>query len=392
MKAKYALSLLACALSLSANAATVYYQPTPYPLKKSDGSVMPQDLNNIHIHDGWLGSVYNTTFTRDDKLRAGGWGDTYRSYVNFDLIGLPQNPTNAILWLRSYPSGSAQTPFQFCIPNSSWDTTVTWSTQPTFLGCTTSYYTPPTTDNWMGWYITSWYQNWQNGIWAKDGLMINPQYTDNKFDNFRSSRYSSDGYRPILQFDFTSTFDLKMPLPGAHSWLVTTETGGYDCKGSFDQYHSGSNYFSIDFSWRNNPDSGATNYYESSNIPVIAAAGGTANVFYSDPNNGNYVVVTHGSTGFTTRYLHLDTIAVSDGSAVSQGGTLGYMGNTGLSSGKHLHFGVRYNNSGASSVPELTKVVMDGWILKSFQTECSVDGSGVPTDWIRYYRSGNTVY
>ncbi len=68
------------------------------------------------------------------------------------------------------------------------------------------------------------------------------------------------------------------------------------------------------------------------------------------------------------------------------------MGNTGLSNGVHVHFGVRYQNSGASSVDELAKVVMDGRLLKGYQTECSVNGSGVPVDWNKYYRSYNTAY
>lgn len=58
----------------------------------------------------------------------------------------------------------------------------------------------------------------------------------------------------------------------------------------------------------------------------------------------------------------------------------------------HLHFGVRYNNSGYSTVPQLAKVVMDSRILKSYQTECAVNVNGTPTDWIRYYRSSNRLF
>ena len=59
------------------------------------------------------------------------------------------------------------------------------------------------------------------------------------------------------------------------------------------------------------------------------------------------------------------------------------------STGVHLHFGVRYQNHGYSHISELSKAIMEGLLFKSYQTECSV---GVPIDWIRYYRSGNLVY
>lgn len=360
---------------------------------------MPQNLNIVHLWDGWLPSYYyGQAFQRDDKLQIGGWGDTYETWAKFDIEGLPVNPTQAIFWVKSYPrgDGSTTTPLAFCKVGGFWDLSLTWSNQPSMLTCA-GWFSAPTPGNWWGINFTSWYNEWKNNQVTNNGIMMFPQYTNNNFDVFRSSRYSYDGDRPILQFSFTPSIQLKMPLPGNHRWLMTTETGGYDCLAKYPAYwpdtaHTGSNYFSLDFSWRNIPDSGATVYTETSNIPVIAAAAGTVTTFYNDPSNGNYVVVTHGSTGFTTRYLHLDTILVSNGASVTQGSILGYMGATGQAVGKHLHFGVRYNNSGSSGVAELSKVVMDGWILKSFQTECSVNGSGVPTDWIRYYRSGNTVY
>ena len=181
-----------------------------------------------------------------------------------------------------------------------------------------------------------------------------------------------------------------------------------------DLAHQGNNYFSIDFSWRNVFAGVGHSKYSQNNIPVLAAAGGKVIVSAdSGPSfpNGNYIVIDHdydGSllTGFTTRYLHLkDRPMRSDGSPlktgdiVSQGDQIGTMGTTGqlngtaTSTGVHLHFGVRYNNSGASSVPELAKVIMDGWLLKSFQTECSANQvTGVPIDLIRYYRSLNRAY
>jgi murein DD-endopeptidase MepM/ murein hydrolase activator NlpD len=102
-----------------------------------------------------------------------------------------------------------------------------------------------------------------------------------------------------------------------------------------------------------------------------------------DPANGNYLVLDldrdwNPETGFTTRYLHLDELLVTNGQSVKRGQQIGWMGSTGIdkngnstSTPKHLHFGLRYNNDGSSSRPEVTYVTMEGWLLKSFQTECS---------------------
>lgn len=396
MKRLLTVLLLCLSFAQFANAATAWYQPTPYPSQNQSGT---------HVWDGWLNNSYNQTFVWDDKLQVGGWGDEYRSFIKFDLDGLPNSVTQAALWLMPYSRGDSSTPtsLAMCKVGSTWDTSMTWNTQPSYPLCW-GWYAAPTPGQWWGVAITTWYNDWRSGAAVNNGVMFFPQYNDNRFDVFRSSRYSIDGQRPILQLDFTSTLDLKMPLPGNHAWLVTTEVGGYDCKGSTqDQYHDGTNYFSIDFSWRNNPDTGATvytnpdpNLNQQNNgvyIPVIAAAYGKVIEATYTSSNGYYVVIDHDgdgdpNTGFQTRYLHLQPPGpiVSVGNFVQQGDTLGYMGNTGISDGAHLHFGVRYANSGAKTISELTKVMMDGWILKSFQSECL---SGT---WNRYYRSGNRVY
>jgi LysM repeat protein len=59
---------------------------------------------------------------------------------------------------------------------------------------------------------------------------------------------------------------------------------------------------------------------------------------------GNLIVVNHGN-GFETFYAHLNGINVVPGQIVYQGNVIGYSGNTGNSSGPHIHFEIRVNGN-----------------------------------------------
>lgn len=77
--------------------------------------------------------------------------------------------------------------------------------------------------------------------------------------------------------------------------------------------------------------------------PVMAAAGGEVIVARQGGYNGgygNYVVVRHANET-QTLYGHLRTVAVAPGDIVRQGEVIGYEGNSGRSTGTHLHFEVR---------------------------------------------------
>lgn len=77
--------------------------------------------------------------------------------------------------------------------------------------------------------------------------------------------------------------------------------------------------------------------------PIRAAAAGEVIVAKGAGWNGgygNYLVVRHGN-GTQTLYAHNSSNAVSIGQYVAQGQTIGYVGNSGRSTGAHLHFEVR---------------------------------------------------
>ncbi len=72
--------------------------------------------------------------------------------------------------------------------------------------------------------------------------------------------------------------------------------------------------------------------------PIKAADNGYIVVAgWSNAGYGNYIVVDHGN-GYQTLYAHLSRIFVRPGDIVTQGATIGNMGNTGNSTGPHLHF------------------------------------------------------
>lgn len=75
-------------------------------------------------------------------------------------------------------------------------------------------------------------------------------------------------------------------------------------------------------------------------VPIYASAAGTVIRSYYSTSYGNAVFIAHNIDGkvFTTVYAHMDSRLVSSGQTVSQGQQIGYMGNTGQSTGKHLHF------------------------------------------------------
>jgi murein DD-endopeptidase MepM/ murein hydrolase activator NlpD len=79
-----------------------------------------------------------------------------------------------------------------------------------------------------------------------------------------------------------------------------------------------------------------------SGTPVHAAAAGTVIHAGWLGGYGNLVVVDHGN-GISTAYAHNTSIAVAVGQQVAQGEVLAYSGNTGNSTGPHVHFEVRVN-------------------------------------------------
>ncbi len=78
--------------------------------------------------------------------------------------------------------------------------------------------------------------------------------------------------------------------------------------------------------------------------PLRAAKAGNVVIAAYTGGYGNYTCIDHGG-GLSSCYAHQSSYAVSPGDSVSQGEVIGYSGNTGSSTGPHLHFEIRVNGS-----------------------------------------------
>lgn len=78
-------------------------------------------------------------------------------------------------------------------------------------------------------------------------------------------------------------------------------------------------------------------------LTIYAAAAGVAHLT-RERGYGNLIIINNGG-GWETYYAHLSKFLVSDGSYVKQGQAIAIMGSTGWSTGTHLHFEIRKNDT-----------------------------------------------
>ena len=105
-------------------------------------------------------------------------------------------------------------------------------------------------------------------------------------------------------------------------------------------------WFSSGFGWRRSPFTGAKEFHNGLDIcgqkgtPIVAPADGIVYRRGKHRYLGKYLRINHGR-GVTTTYGHLSGYNVERGQSVKRGDVIGFMGNSGRSSGTHLHYSVR---------------------------------------------------
>lgn len=115
--------------------------------------------------------------------------------------------------------------------------------------------------------------------------------------------------------------------------------------GTYGDYHLPLAKYSITsgYGTRKDPHTGKTSHHNGldlavpENTPIVSPLDGQVQTVSYDKLNGNYVVIKH-TDGSRSGYAHLNGSDVKVGDEVSAGQTIGLSGNTGKSTGPHLHF------------------------------------------------------
>lgn len=148
-----------------------------------------------------------------------------------------------------------------------------------------------------------------------------------KIDEFESQieKAKEEEAQKQNQYEYEGSFE------GILSWPLSSSSPNY-------------NWISSYFGPRPSPTAGASSNHGAIDIPVnyqpvySAASGRVVSAGWMS-GYGNYIEIDHGN-GYYTAYGHLSSFNVSAGQTVSRGQQIAVSGNTGVSTGPHLHFEV----------------------------------------------------
>lgn len=170
----------------------------------------------------------------------------------------------------------------------------------------------------------------------KDGdTMIQFSYDPRAVDTAKENDYvvgftSEDETGADVSFAATATYTI-LAIPEGWTWPVD---GDYPISYGIDPAGNTS---------RVDPISGAEYVHPGVDIaapegtPVKASADGTVSKTGLDAEQGNFVELSHAGGG-SSLYSHLESVCVDEGAQVAQGDEIGTVGNSGASTGPHLHF------------------------------------------------------
>ncbi|MBQ6026427.1 MAG: peptidoglycan DD-metalloendopeptidase family protein [Lachnospiraceae bacterium] len=165
---------------------------------------------------------------------------------------------------------------------------------------------------------------------AEEARKNNPEYQDKPWLIY-ASKYDPDARNKVKLTDEKGLYNMIMPIPG--DWRTFSR-----------------------FGLRKAPTKGATTYHKGWDIggelndPIVAVLAGTVESVGYDNSGGNYVRIEH-QPGFLTVYCHCNETLVKQGEYVKQGQQIAKVGSTGVSTGPHLHFGIKIDGQFTDPAP-----------------------------------------
>lgn len=141
-------------------------------------------------------------------------------------------------------------------------------------------------------------------------------------------KYNGSTSEDVPDEEYNNDGEMMWPVPGSTRLTAT-----------YPSYSNGDPHWGIDIVRTDVTTKGS---------PFVAAQGGKVILAKNDGNwnygFGNYCIIDHGD-GKHTLYAHSQTLYVSEGDVVQKGEKIGLIGDTGNTTGPHLHFEVRIKNS-----------------------------------------------
>jgi murein DD-endopeptidase MepM/ murein hydrolase activator NlpD len=119
-------------------------------------------------------------------------------------------------------------------------------------------------------------------------------------------------------------------------------------------------YISSGFGYRADPFTGGAAFHSGLDFkgpygaPIYAAAAGTVSFVGGKQGYGHTVEIDHGN-GLMTRYAHMSAFRAQVGQRIAPGDVIGAIGNSGRSTGPHLHFEVRIHDNAVNPRPFLER-------------------------------------
>lgn len=188
------------------------------------------------------------------------------------------------------------------------------------------------------------------------------EYNDSKYEAFADDRYGSiieDSWRELDRLT-RGIYYASRALDGTQDMAENKEEFSTNIPAIWPIDRTKLKYVSSLYGMRNHPKYSSWKMHEGIDLSapkgtaVYATGNGVVTKAEWRPGYGKLIELNHGF-GYKTRYGHLSTFFVMEGDSVTRGQVIGEVGNTGVSSGAHLHYEVRFRDNTVNPIHYFNK-------------------------------------